>query len=46
VIRRLVLFATLSIGAVLFAAGPADAGSIICVYNGTPLNIGVCAGLN
>jgi hypothetical protein len=43
VIRRLLVAFAIVAGSIGVFAGTSNAGPVACVYNGTPLNIGLCA---
>lgn len=44
-IRRLLVFVAVLLGAVTVAAGPANAANVVCLYNHSPVAVGLCAGV-
>jgi len=45
VTRRLLLTVALAFALVVATAGAASARNIVCAYNTSPLNVGVCVGI-
>ena len=41
-IRRLLVVAALSLGFIVASATAANAANVLCAYNTSPLNVGIC----